>query len=188
MKKNIFLLILIITSLGIFLIGCSSEPDSEGDLYDDEDPVEEEPVMAPELFTLDDNGEEVRIKNLAGEDVSLEDHRGKIIFLNFWATWCPHCIDEMPDFQRFEDANDDVKVIAIDVMEEQALVENYINEGGYDFEVALDTEGKLAKTYLISAFPTTYVIAEDGTISRWFPGKLTYEQMEELLHIAREGL
>lgn len=204
MKRNILLLILIITSLGIFLIGCSSEPDSEEDLYgekdleedeveDDidleEDEVEEEePVMAPELITLDENGEEILLKNLAGEEVSLEDYRGKIIFLNFWATWCPHCIDEMPDFQRLENANDDVKIIAVDVMEDQALVEDYIKEGGYDFEVVLDTEGRVANTYLISAFPTTYVIAEDGTISRWFPGRLTYEQMEELLHIAREDL
>lgn len=217
MKKNIFLLILIITIIAIFAVGCATEDENDGQstsenviedeegtdetedtvIEEDEDPVEEnpveeepveeEPVMAPELITLDENGEEVLLKNLAGEDVSLADYRGKIVFLNFWATWCGYCDAEMPDLQRLENENDDVAVIAVDVKEDQALVEEYIQEGGYEFEVVLDTDGIVAQEYLISAFPTTYVIREDGTISRWFPGMLTYEQMEELLEIARTG-
>ena len=94
---------------------------------------------------------------------------------------------EMPDLQRLDDENEDLVVIAVDVMEEQSLVEEYIEEGGYDFEVALDLEGGVAQNYYVSAFPTTYVIREDGSVSRYFNGMMTYEIMEDLLKIAREG-
>lgn len=192
MKKNYILLFLII--LGIFIVGCSADNDDlekdnqQNDIIEDEgaatetegeeeDEVDEQEVveddnvpdigigkLAPDLVYENENGEEIFLKNLAGENVSLEDHRGKIIFLNFWATWCGYCDAEMPDLQRLEDENDDVVVIAVDFMEDQATVEDYINEGGYDFEVALDTEGELAMTYLVGGYPSTYIISEDGTL------------------------
>lgn len=211
MKKNMLLLILIISSLAIFVAGCGSEndqvevvEDNEIEEVEDEGVVEEEVEdvedvhdhdhdqerddgMAPDLIYEEADGSQAHLKNLAGEEVSLEDYRGKVIFLNFWATWCQYCNQQMPDVQRVHEEHDDVVVIGVDVGEDQAKVEEYLQEGGYTFEVALDLTGEVSQNYHVAGLPTTYTIREDGTISRYFSGMLTYEQMEDMLEIARTG-
>lgn len=117
------------------------------------------------------------LKNLSGEDVSLSDYKGKIVLLNFWATWCTYCDKEMPDLQKLDKENDDLVVLAVDVMEDKAIVEDYIKEGGYDFEVVLDTDGEIAKTYVVGGYPTSYFIDEEGLLIGAVPGMMTYEQM-----------
>lgn len=121
------------------------------------------------------------LKNLKGEDVSLEDYRGKIILLNFWATWCGFCDKEMPDMQKLSKDNDDLVVLAVDVMEKEELVKDYIEKGGYDFEVVLDEDGNVAKTYLVSSFPTSYFIDKDGILLGGVPAMMTGPQMNEMI-------
>lgn len=198
MKKKILFLILIITTLAVFAVGCGAADEDEGDLIAGGEVVEDdegeddndhnhgtEDGMAPELLYHDENGEHVYLKNLAGEEVSLEDYRGKIVFLNFWATWCQYCRAEMPDVQKLHEEYEDVVVLAVDVREEQDVVEEYIDEGGYTFQVLMDTTGEVSEYYYVSGLPTTYTIRADGSISRYFSGMLTYEQMEEMIRIAR---
>lgn len=126
------------------------------------------------------------LKNLKGEDVSLEDYRGKIILLNFWATWCGFCDKEMPDMQKLSKDNDDLVVLAVDVMEKEELVKDYIEKGGYDFEVVLDEDGNVAKTYLVSSFPTSYFIDKDGILLGGVPAMMTGPQMNEILDNIRQ--
>jgi thiol-disulfide isomerase/thioredoxin len=123
---------------------------------------------------------------LSGEEVSLSDYKGKIVLLNFWATWCTYCDLEMPDLQRLDNENDDLVVLAVDVMEDIDVVEKYINEGGYDFEVVLDTDGEIAKTYLVNGFPNSYFIDEEGLLLGLVPGMMTYEQMNEVMDNIRD--
>lgn len=125
--------------------------------------------------------------NLSGEEVSLSDYRGKIVMINFWATWCGFCKKEMPDMQRLMEENDDIVILAVDVMEEKSLVENYINEGGYTFEVVLDEKGLIARDYLVSAFPTSYFVDKDGILLGGVPGMMTWERMNEILTNIREN-
>lgn len=125
------------------------------------------------------------LENLDGEEVSLEDYRGKIVMLNFWATWCPYCVREMPDMDKLQKENDDFVILAVDVKEEKAKVEKYINEGGYEFEVLLDIEGDTARTYLISNYPTSYFIDKEGILIGGIPGMLEYPQMKEILELIR---
>jgi thiol-disulfide isomerase/thioredoxin len=125
--------------------------------------------------------------NLSGEEVSLSDYRGKIVMINFWATWCGFCKKEMPDMQRLSEENDDLVILAVDVMEEKSLVEDYIKEGGYDFEVVLDEKGEVAKNYLVSAFPTSYFVDKDGILLGGVPGMLTWERMNEILDNIKEN-
>lgn len=125
--------------------------------------------------------------NLKGEEVSLSDYRGKIVLINFWATWCGFCDKEMPDIQALSDNNDDLIVLAVDVMEEKGLVEEYIENGGYDFEVVLDEDGKVAQEYLVSAFPTSYFVDKDGILLGGVPGMMTGPQMNDILESIRKG-
>ena len=92
----------------------------------------------------------------------------------------------MPDIQKINDENDDVVVLAINVMEDLEVVEDYIKTEGYDFEVVLDTDGEISKTYLVSGFPTSYFIDEEGLLVGGVPGLITYDQINEVLTMIRE--
>ncbi|CCQ93216.1 Alkyl hydroperoxide reductase/ Thiol specific antioxidant/ Mal allergen [[Clostridium] ultunense Esp] len=127
------------------------------------------------------------LKNLDGEEVSLTDYRGKTVLINFWATWCKYCDIEMPDLQKLDKENEDLVVLAVDVMEKKSLVEEYIAEGGYDFQVVLDEDGDIAKLYLVSAFPTSYFVDKDGILLGGVPGMMTYAQMSQIVEGIRDG-
>lgn len=125
------------------------------------------------------------LKNLEGEDVSLSDYKGKIVILNFWATWCKFCDVEMPDLNDLDKENDDVVVLAVDVMEEHDKVKKYIDKGGYGFEVVLDSKGDISRNYLVSAYPTTYAINKEGILMGGVPGMITKLQMEQIVESVR---
>ena len=169
--------------------GPSEEVEDIEDLEDgnvDEAGEAEEPIEVTEI-ALGELAPDFKLKNLEGEDVSLSDYRGKIVLINFWATWCKFCDIEMPDLNDINNDNEDVVVLAVDVMEEQPKVKSYIEKGGYDFEVVLDTKGEIAQHYLISSFPTTYAIDKEGILLGGVPGMLTKPQMEQIVESARTG-
>ena len=124
--------------------------------------------------------------NLGGEEVSLSDYRGQYVLINFWATWCKYCDIEMPDLNKLNEENEDLVVLAVNVMEDKNTVDEYIEEGGYSFPVVLDEKGEVAITYLISAFPTSYFVDKEGILLGGVPGMMTYAQMNQILDSIRE--
>ncbi|GAA0178705.1 redoxin domain-containing protein [Clostridium sediminicola] len=127
------------------------------------------------------------LENLSGKATSLKDYRGKIVLINFWATWCKYCDKEMPDLEKFNNENDDLIVLAVDVKESKNTVEKYIKKGGYTFPVLLDKDAKLASTYLVSAYPTSYFVDEEGILLGSIQGMMTYEKMNEVLTVIRNN-
>ena len=119
------------------------------------------------------------LKNLSGEEVSLSDYKGKIVMINFWATWCKWCDIEMPDMQKLSNENDDLVVLAVDV-------EEYIEKGGYDFEVVLDSDGFVNRTYLVNGLPNSYFVDKDGILLGKVGGAINYAQMNEILENIRK--
>lgn len=105
---------------------------------------------------------------LNGQEASLSGLRGKVVLVNFWATWCPPCVAEMPYIQQiFNDARlkkAGVEILAVDVGENQATVAKFINKYGYTFPVLLDSNSEVAQMYKIRAFPTTLLIDKNGII------------------------
>ncbi|HEY4543202.1 MAG TPA: TlpA disulfide reductase family protein [Tissierellaceae bacterium] len=133
-------------------------------------------------FVVEDkSGEKVRLKDLNGEEVFLDDYEGDILLINFWATWCVYCDAEMPDLQKLQENYDDVKVIAVNVLEDEDIVKKYIDKGGYDFRVALDKDGIMAQDVYVSGFPATYFVDKDGTFLGRVPSMITYDQMVEIV-------
>lgn len=194
--KKILLIILVLT----LVVGGCSKPSTERT----SDKVEEnlpETEIAEEKNTEVIAGEETEedfeiaigkespnftLKNLDGKEVSLSDYRGKIVLINFWATWCPWCDKEMPDLQKLDEENDDLVVLAVDVMEKEEEVKEYIEKNKYSFEVVLDEDGEIAKTYLVSGLPASYFVDEEGILLGGVPGAMTYEQMISILEGIRE--
>ena len=114
------------------------------------------PVEAPEF----------NLENLAGDSITLSSYRGKIVLLNFWATWCPPCRAEMPSMQKLQDryAGDDMTVLAVDLQESRAAVEKFVDEYELAFAIPLDTDGRVGALYGVRSIPTTYIIGRDGMV------------------------
>lgn len=120
------------------------------------------------------------LKNLAGEDVSLQDYRGKKVMLNFWATWCPPCKEEMPAMEQFyKEKSKDVEILAVN-LDSQNNVKSFVQENNLSFPILLDQNGATQQTYSIISIPTTFIIDEQGLILKKHIGSMTYEQMQEL--------
>lgn len=188
MKK----LLLMILLLMVVVTGCN-KPILEKNNEKTEENIPEESIseeVDEEELDLDiaigKEAPNFTLKNLKDEEVSLSDYRGKIVLINFWSTGCTWCQKEMPDLEKLDKENDDLVVLAVDVMEKKETVENYIEKGNYEFEVLLDEDGEIAMTYLISGFPTSYFVDKEGILLGGVPGYMTHEQMESILNNIRE--
>ncbi len=118
-----------------------------------------EPVQAP-TFTL---------PNLQGHPVSMGDYQGKVILVNFWATWCRDCVREMPEFEKLYQAYQGkglaVLAIALD-KEGRPAVEAFLQDEHLEltYPILLDPEERVARNYRLSWVPVTVVIGRDGQV------------------------
>lgn len=102
---------------------------------------------------------------LSGKTVKLSDYRGKRVLLNFWATWCGPCVQEMPAFQRLsEDYPDDVVILAVNCGESKEEVESFVQKNGYTFPIALDENLEASNLYPATSIPLTLIVDEEGDI------------------------
>ena len=113
--------------------------------------------MEPHDFTL---------QLLGGGNTTLSSLRGKVVVLNFWATWCPPCRVEMPSmetlYQRYKDQG--LEMLAVNLRENRNVVQQFIQRYGYTFPIPLDLDGMVSSRYGIEAIPTTFIIDRDGVI------------------------
>ena len=111
-----------------------------------------------------------------GRLVRLSDFRGKTVVLNFWATWCPPCIAEMPDLQALHASRQgagDLVVIAVDVQEPPAVIGELVHLKGLTMPVLSDRTGAVAKHYGLPGLPGTFFIDRDGTVRSKMLGPIT---------------
>ena len=130
----------------------------------------ETPVI-PEGVTVNTTAINFQLQTLNGKTISLKELRGKPILLNFWATWCPPCIAEMPSIQlvNYEHQGEDVVILTVDILgsrpsETPSNLATFMQKNEYTFPVLLDTDGKVTKSYFITNIPTTFLIDKDGII------------------------
>ena len=123
-----------------------------------------------------------------GDIKSLSSFVGKVVFLNFWATWCGPCVSEMPSmevlYQRFKDQG--LEILAVNCMEEQEDVLDFMANNGLTFPALLDEDGKVSGAYGIQAIPTTFLIDRDGKIILRLVGSIDWDTEE--IHTAFETL
>ena len=132
-----------------------------------------------------------------GNSHTLSDYKGKTVFLNFWATWCPPCRAEMPDIQKIYDSykeNGDDSLVVLGVAspgqgQEGSLEEvaGFLEENGYTYPVLMDTTGEQFAAYGVYALPTTFMIDRDGNVFGYVSGQLTEEIMLDIIRQTMEG-
>ncbi len=123
---------------------------------------------------------------LTGETFSLSDYRGKIVFLNFWGSWCPPCRMEMPGFQNiYEKYGDDVVIIGVGINDSKGNLIEFAKSIGVTYPIVHDRTSEIARHYRIRSLPTTYRIDQEGRVQGVAVGALTEDQLtkaiEELL-------
>ncbi|MDR2072345.1 MAG: TlpA family protein disulfide reductase [Spirochaetaceae bacterium] len=113
---------------------------------------------------------------LGGGNISLSALKGKVVLLNFWATWCPPCRTEMPSmetlYRRFKNRN--FEILAVDCAERTPDVQRFVRSNNYSFPVALDSSGEISSLYGITGLPTTYILDRDGRIIHRVVGSLDW--------------
>ena len=120
------------------------------------------------------------LKTLDGKDVKLSSLKGKVVLIDFWATWCPPCVKGLPHIneiaQKKELTDKGLVVLAVNVQEKAATVQKFMDAKKLTVSVPLDAEGKASEAYLVQGIPTTIVVGRDGKISEVFvglPSKIT---------------
>lgn len=124
---------------------------------------------------------------LNGEKVRLSDFRGKKVLINFWATWCPPCVKEMPAMQAFYDeyaAKENIVIFAINATNQEATtdtVKQFVRKNGISFPILLDEQGDVLLHYEVLTLPTSLIIDEGGMVVEQILGPVTEEVLVEKL-------
>lgn len=125
-----------------------------------------------------------------GKEHKLSDYKGKTIFLNFWATWCPPCREEMPYieelYSEYNKNNDDVIIFGLASPNlgnevSQSNIEKFLKDENYTFPVIFDEDGSLTYRYGINSFPSTFIIDKEGYIKQYVPGAMDKETMKQII-------
>lgn len=104
------------------------------------------------------------LKTPEGKTISVSTFKGKYVFLNFWATWCPPCREEMPSMEELyaKFGKDNLAMLAVSVREDPKTVENFLKTNKYSFPIALDTDGAVSAMFVGRGIPTTYILDPQG--------------------------
>lgn len=145
-------------------------------------------ASAARLLSLVDERPEApsfTLKDTHGKTVSLTDYRGKVLVINFWATWCPSCREEMPALNRGAAwlKKYGVELIAINLGEKEKRVTDYLQKEPVDFPILLDLDTEVSTRWDAMLLPTTYVVDQQGRIVYRALGGREWDQPELLVPI-----
>lgn len=127
------------------------------------------------------------LPDLDGNLVSVADFEGKFVLINFWATWCTYCDQEMPDLQALQDKyGDDLVVLLVNVQEGEKEIKAYLDKNNLSMLTVLDKKGEVAGMYNVTGMPSSYFVTPDQRVIGYVAGMMTYDTMEQSLAYVRE--
>lgn len=167
-----------------YLSAVPSATEQEAEKDESENESERQLTPAPQA--------DLELVDQFGNTHTLSDYKGKVVFLNFWATWCGPCRNEMPDIQKLyeeylaqgEDAEVVILGIAGPEMGQEGSSEEiaaFMKENGYSYPVLMDVSGEMFTRYGISAFPTTFMIDKNGNVYGYVSGQMTEDIMRSII-------
>jgi len=122
----------------------------------------------------------------AGRTVSLHDFRGKVVVLNFWATWCPPCVEEMPSLvalQSKPQVKDKVQIFAVSLDQDESAYRKFLAEYHIDILTVRDPSQQSTKHYATTGFPETFIIDANGILRRKFIGPVDWTKPEIIAYL-----
>lgn len=132
---------------------------------------------APELNAI---APPFEAQTLTGDTLWLADLRGKVVLINFWATWCEPCKAEMPDLQGVYETYQSrgLRVLGVNLGEGKAEVARWVKQLGLTFDIVMDNRQQIASAYQIRGQPTSYLVAPDGVITQIYYGPTVRQSLE----------
>jgi peroxiredoxin len=199
MKKSVILILVFLLFIVPVLQGCggpeseapvvSEEPEAETS-ESEEAPLEkagESQAEAPRVGIFQGNlAPDFTLYDLEGNQVCLEDLRGRQVIVNFWQMSCGPCLAEKQELQAFMDeyGDENVTILSINLRDPQQRVEEYMEENGYTFQVLFDTSDNFAAAeYRVRATPTSIFIDEEGLVKHRVEGMMNVAFIKERLGI-----
>ena len=172
MRLHQITLVLLIALAAVMMAACGGggiQPDDETLRGFGFTPIPQESILPIIEFTNSD-----------GDLLTLEDFEGQVVFLNFWATWCPPCRAEMPAMGRLDQQlkSGDFAMIPLNVMEDQKLVSSFVQEYSIDFPIYFDDDASAAGAMGVAALPTTLLINRSGEPVAVVTGTLEWDSPE----------
>lgn len=166
-----------------------TEEDEEKENQQESTSTDQEEELQPAFdFTL---------KDQYGNTHTLSEYKGKTVFLNFWATWCPPCRAEMPDIQRIYEtyaSQEEEELIVLGIAapgygseKSEEEIKEFLKDNGYTYPVVMDTTGKVFMNYGVFSYPTTFMINKDGNVFGYVTGQLNEETMRSIIDQTIEG-
>jgi len=108
----------------------------------------------------------IQLKSVDDKQYLLNDYKGKVTLINFWATWCPPCVEEIPSLNRLQEAMNDenFNMISVNYVEDPQTIKKFIKQIEVNFPVLLDRSGEVTRDWKVIVFPSTFVVGPDGDI------------------------
>lgn len=139
----------------------------------------------PPAWVSDENrmAQEVKVALLDGRQISLEQLRGKVVLVNFWATWCPYCRHEMPAMQAFYQANRSrgFEIVAYSLDKTQAEVDEFMRANGFTFPAPLAAPPVMQAFGGVDRVPLSFVVDREGVIRQRIAGQVHRGRLEKLI-------
>jgi len=154
---------------------------------EDQGPNEPAPTITstsiPEAPMVGYGAPDFTLTNLDGKSVHLRDFRGRVVVINFWATWCEPCRTEMPIFQSAYRVNQPLglEILAVNFDEPRSEVQEFRDQMFLGFTMLLDPGGVIQRLYRVSGYPTTFFVDREGVIRAQHVGDLNESQLDEYL-------
>ena len=131
------------------------------------------------------------LPRLDGGETSLSSRQGSVVLLNFWATWCPPCREELPSMVRLQEelGGEEFTILAVSLREERELVASFLEENGFALPVLLDATGQVGTQYGVRGIPTSYVLDKEGRVLGMLVGAREWdapEIVELMRHLGSE--
>ena len=185
MKKKIFGLLLIIALIAIALTNFVKSKIEEGQKIE----TSSTQVSAAKGSGLGINqtAPDFTLKTLDDKEVKLSDYRGKIVILNFWATWCPPCKEEIPQMEKYyktQAKDEGVEILAVNLTnsdKDKGYIRDFVKSHEMTFPVLLDENGEVQKQYEIMTIPTTFFIDKNGKIQKKTIGPMDQGMMSKTI-------
>jgi thiol-disulfide isomerase/thioredoxin len=159
---------------------------------DEEEGTEEDDEEVKEGIFPGDKAYDFTLLDREGNEISLSSLQGKVVFLNFWASWCGPCKAEMPHMQKvYEEYKEkDVVILAVNITasEKKGIegVNSYLDENKLTFPVLYDKDGSVSVQYRVSSIPTSYIINKEGIIVNFVTGALNEDRIKAQIEAAME--
>ena len=161
-RRSLFISILILLVLSLVMTGCDRKQQETIQQKEQRPLVASIGSLAPDFDLQDIDGNRWRLSDLEGQ----------VVFINFWATWCPPCREEMPSMQELYDTmpKDRFKMLSILSNDDPTMAASFAAKGGFKFPILIDPYSKIGKAYGLTGVPETFIVDKQGILRQKYIG------------------